>query len=286
VDYVPRYAVDNADQMKRWLRTCISDHRLCKTRQSNFKSHQERPTRLLELTKTSVRLQCDPRTISHFDYLTLSHVWGTDAAQQLRLSTARLEAFQKAIPVDELPAIFKEAIRITRHIGYKYLWIDSLCIIQDSSSDWTTEASTMASVYSNAVCNIAFLFPPEEGFSRPRPDPRSSSPCIVRTDRVTDRGCYIGTHVSTKYPWLQQADWPSSSRAWIFQEHLLSPRTIFYGQENIMWECTEVLSDELLGTRFTKILRSRGKFGSLHVSKTQLLGSTASTLAVRPSFSA
>jgi hypothetical protein len=155
--------------------------------------------------------------------------------------------------MEELPNLFKEALRLTRHLGFTYLWIDSLCIIQDSSSDWSTQVPMMSAVYSNAVCSIAFLFPPGGGFLKPREDPRSISPCIVRKASIAERGVYIvptsiNFHGGSRMSYMSQKTWPLSSRAWTFQEHLLSSRTIFYGQKTIMWECVEKFSDELSGT--------------------------------------
>ncbi|OAK93699.1 HET-domain-containing protein, partial [Phaeosphaeriaceae sp. SRC1lsM3a] len=173
-------------------------------------------------------------------YLTLSHVWGEDASKQLRLSNRRLEEFQVTIPLHEMPLIFVEAMRIARQIGFKYLWIDSLCIIQDSDADWEAEASQMTTVYANAFCTIAFLHRPESGFDWPR-EPRAEVPCVVRRDDKTH--CDIS--IEPRDPHRLKAEW--YYRAWTFQEHLLSPRTIFYGGTSIAWECRQISSDELRG---------------------------------------
>ena len=63
--------------------------------------------------------------------------------------------FRDLIPYEQLPKTFKDAIRIERALGIRYLWIDSLCIVQDSSANWQREAAMMAEVYANSVCNIA-----------------------------------------------------------------------------------------------------------------------------------
>ena len=88
--------------------------------------------------------------------------------------------------------MYKEAIRVTLALGYRYLWIDSLAIIQDSDEDWTYEARRMAIVYGNATANLAFLFPPHSP-SAPssREDPRSSNPCILRASSSHTPGIYI-----------------------------------------------------------------------------------------------
>lgn len=114
-----------------------------------------------------------------------------DPSQQLRLTASRLKEFQVSIPMFNLPGLFKEAIRITQYVGIKYLWIDSLCIIQDSISDWEVEAPKMATVYSNAVASIAFLFPPEQGFVKPREDPRKTTPCVIRRGTTRKTAIYL-----------------------------------------------------------------------------------------------
>lgn len=123
----------------------------------------------------------------------------TDLARsdlKLRLTRNRLLEFQHLIPAPEVPELFQEAVRTTHFLGFRYLWIDSLCIIQDLPSDWAFEAARMAAVYINAVCNLAFLFPADLGFRRTRDDPRKSCPCIVRNSTPGKRsscdGCPFG----------------------------------------------------------------------------------------------
>lgn len=79
------------------------------------------------------------------------------SAFKLCLTQTRLMEIQCSIPAAELPELFQEAARVTHFLGFQYPWIDSLCIIQDLASDWAFEAERMATIYSHAVCNIAFL---------------------------------------------------------------------------------------------------------------------------------
>ena len=65
--------------------------------------------------------------------------------------TRRIES----INMTDIPKTFQDAVLITRKLGYRYLWIDSLCIIQDSASDWQIESVKMADIYFNAVVNIS-----------------------------------------------------------------------------------------------------------------------------------
>jgi hypothetical protein len=113
---------------KSWIRACLTNHPHCQKFQRNTVSPYEMPTRILEVGENSIRLRCD-MTNETFDYLVLSHMWGEDHGQQLLLEESRVEEFQKDIPMHELAtsATFREAIRATRVLGCRYIWIDSLC---------------------------------------------------------------------------------------------------------------------------------------------------------------
>ncbi|KAH7078666.1 heterokaryon incompatibility protein-domain-containing protein [Paraphoma chrysanthemicola] len=260
---VPYRAVDNMEQIESWLQGCLCSHNTCRSWCSSIGSGRKLPTRVLELVPWGVKLQCNIGDVADFNYVTLSHIWGNDTSQQLRLVKSRFDEFIRSIPTYELPAIFREAVRITRAIGYKYLWIDSLGIIQDSESDWFNEASNMAAVYNNAVCCIAFLFPPSAGFDRTRVDPRTRSPCIMR--KATKYAFGLSVHpkstLMASTMWVQPEGWPWSSRAWTYQEYLLSPRTIFYGHEDLMWECAECFKDELLDDSSLHSMRPESSVG-------------------------
>lgn len=256
---VPLLARDNISQAKSWIATCLAEHSHCREFQKKtVGQHQQRPTRVLEVTPKTATLRCDMAD-KDFDYLVLSHMWVENNDQQLRLLKDNLAEFQVAVPWDRLNAspTFSEAVRITCALGYRYLWIDSLCIIQDSKPDWDHEARRMAFVYGNATCNLACLFPPQDGhLPKVRGDPRTYSPCILRPATPTRPGVYIESDmdasmwVDERYglDWVVEKLWPLFKRAWTFQEYLLSPRTLLLGHKNLMFQCSEVFYDELLGS--------------------------------------
>ena len=207
-----------------WIRACRSDHLHCRKFQRNTVSPHEMPTRVLEVSEDKIKLRCD-MTTKPYEYLVLSHMWGQNHGQQLLLKEANIEEFKRDIPMQKLctSATFREAIRVTRTLGYRYIWIDSLCIIQDSKSDWEYEATRMATVYGNAVCNIACLFPPNND-QQPtaREDPRVWHPCILRPATSSQPGVYF-EHVNRAWilsdkrygrDWLLQNKWPLFQRAW------------------------------------------------------------------------
>lgn len=86
-------------------------------------------------------------------YVALSHCWGT--SHRIVTKQENLAAHMQGISLSDLPATFQHSVEITRRLGIRYLWIDSLCIIQDDAQDWEREAAKMADVYANAHVAIA-----------------------------------------------------------------------------------------------------------------------------------
>jgi hypothetical protein len=269
---VPVHARDNLVRAKGWIETCLAEHPACRDFQTSTVDCHQRPTRVLEVTgDKTVKLRCNMAN-TQYDYLALSHMWGANHKSQIRLLTSNLDAFQTNIPWDQCSNIYQEAIRITHGLGHKYIWIDSLCIIQDSDTDWAHEARRMAIVYGNCTCNITYLFPPSSTPQQTRDDPRTWNPCRLRAATATEAGVYIQHPMSRwiesfsteQHGWLVQRDWPLFTRAWTFQEYLLSPRTLLCGHVNLMFQCTCVFYDELLGpiAQGEKLRPSDGRYVS------------------------
>lgn len=79
----------------------------------------------------------------------------TTIKERLLTTKATIDTRKKSIPLSSMPANFYDATIITRKLGYRYLWIDSLCIIQDSPSDWEAESQNMGNIYTNAALTLA-----------------------------------------------------------------------------------------------------------------------------------
>ena len=123
--HVPLRSDDNIQRLREWLESCLEDHTTCRAAGDEATAPSTRPERMLAIDGDRVKLICNWSKSSDCKYLALSHMWGTDCKQQLRLVLSRLDEFQEDIPWKELPFIFKEAIRIARQVGYNYIWIDS-----------------------------------------------------------------------------------------------------------------------------------------------------------------
>jgi hypothetical protein len=238
----------DANLLKRWLLSCIHDHPECLMVQQKVSTANKRPTRILHVGPTHVKLYHNSTLDSFYPYTTLSHIWGTDSSYQLTLKESNLSELQHGVPIDSLPKVFREAAVLTKLLGMQYLWIDSMCIKQDSPLDWEHEANKMAMVYGNATCNLAHPFPPDCTDPIPGLDPRSFLPCILRPATSSSLGIYAAPRSVRKHDWHEIGRWPLSSRAWILQEQSLSPRIVFFGHYNLMWECPIAILDEHMST--------------------------------------
>ncbi|KAH6998817.1 heterokaryon incompatibility protein-domain-containing protein [Ilyonectria sp. MPI-CAGE-AT-0026] len=107
-------------------------------------------------------------------YACLSHRWGS--AQPLRILSRNKETFQQGIPMVMLPKTFQDAVSTRQRLSIRYLWIDSLCIVQDSDEEWQRKSSKTATIFENAY----------------------------------------------------HTNWPLLTRAWVFQERLLSPQILHF----------------------------------------------------------
>lgn len=87
-------------------------------------------------------------------YCALSYCWGTTKGT-LTTTTTNLKKHLNSIPLDSFPKTLREAILAARGLGFQYLWIDAICIVQDDREDWAREAAKMQSVYAGATLTIS-----------------------------------------------------------------------------------------------------------------------------------
>ncbi|RDL34348.1 uncharacterized protein BP5553_07476 [Venustampulla echinocandica] len=190
-------------------------------------------------------------------YVTLSHCWGK--ANFLRLEEGTISEFQKGIRLETLPKTFRHAISFARRLGRKvrYIWIDSLCIIQGQSDaqrrDWLNESAKMYEIYKNSYCNISATAATdsEQGLFFDR-EPRElwEDEINLNVDGIP------GNKQSHKHPikrcsvldlsfWERNVDdAPVNRRAWVLQERLMAPRVLHFCQNQIAWECGKLDASE------------------------------------------
>lgn len=254
------------DTVKKWIKTCDS-HPICSSVTGN-----KLPKRILDLGPHRFRnaislLETGDEVYGR--YMTLSHCWGSQ--QPITTTKATLPHRTTSIRVSELPQTFRDAILMSRGLGIRYLWIDSLCILQDDRLDWEQESAKMAAVYTGSYLNIAATHArnsiegcfsgrwtevdvnmlsrliPLRSFDIEKEFDGDNFTVHVRLALERGHGDFrvgIGTQ-----PYRRRA--PLFSRAWVFQERCLAPRTVHFHAHEMIWECKTTVRCECKGTDVT-----------------------------------
>ena len=227
--------------LKVWNAECGESHPECTLRLNTGDDVNQRclPTRLIDVGLLDEDTQ--PRLIrsseldsSNARYITLSHSWGPKP--ELTNPTLAGNFGDRLQKLPEMPLTFQQAIKLVRRIGHRYLWTDSICIVQDDPDDMKAEFSTMSSVYGNAALNI-----------------------LASSSANSTQGCYNPGGLSTLHPcvlkWESQGvmiqpvmpSWdevtsgseggPLSQRGWVVQERHLARRAVHFTPRRLVWEC-------------------------------------------------
>ncbi|KAB2102133.1 hypothetical protein AG0111_0g9498 [Alternaria gaisen] len=223
---------------KQRLQECIDSHASC-----GQESIPELPTRVLDLgsgTDDMMNIKLIRTQSLDARYACLSHRWSRPAA--LKTVKSNYVSHTKGLGWDVLPKTFIDAITIVRDLGVRYLWIDSLCIIQDDEDDKSHEIAKMSSIYTNSYITIAATHAESSMHgcystrSFHHQDYRLSSSkqhhaSTVKTDLyVREKIAHIGE---------EGALTPLLKRGWVCQERLLSPRVLHFCEKELVWECRE-----------------------------------------------
>ncbi|EPE25881.1 hypothetical protein GLAREA_01793 [Glarea lozoyensis ATCC 20868] len=228
--------------VRAWLSNCSSTHDRCKRDDSAILS---RPKRLIHLGEFE---KLEPRLVEVGDippdvvYMTLSHRWSYKATTQLLRSN--ITQFYQNIPESSLPRCYLDAMKFMRRLGVSYVWIDSLCILQDSGKDWYSESAKIADIFAGSWCNIATVSSLDDTHT-------------LHPDRSSEdvRGCIIENPPTSKFSVRAHDEgyrrWNSSitnsvlsKRGWVLQELLSAPRTLYFGKDEVMWQCKTQKSSE------------------------------------------
>ncbi|KAK0666721.1 heterokaryon incompatibility protein-domain-containing protein [Cercophora samala] len=284
------------------LRGCLGGHRWCRTdqiidvgleRKGEGVLPGERvplgdiPSRVLDLGTGEGRCLKVVETgegggellggISRDGFVALSYCWGGD--QKAKLLSDNLGDYKKGIDPDRLDQTLQDAIWVARELGFRYLWIDALCIIQDdldglgTNPDKAFEITRMASYYGRATLTIlaASASAAKEGFLSLRPVPSYKTGPIALPLRCTSTGQKLGNvYLVEEHP--SNPAGPSTARGWTLQESLLSRRILVFAQRQLYWSCVNsfagaggnvtVLTDRMIPGR-TSLVEGVYPVGSL-----------------------
>lgn len=212
---------------RSWLLQCESGHDRCRRKASRL------PTRVIDVgdwtTGYKVRLLETHGGTGR--YLTLSYCWGPGLPH--RTTVENYSSSLSSIRFDDLPKTLKDAIEYTRMLGLRFIWIDSLCIIQDDQNDWKREAAKMSWIYQGATLSLSILDAAncEEGFLLPqtlskRPENQNDSVTTFLRRPLDNRGHDLALRDSAL-----------EKRAWTLQERLLAPAVLDFAVDGLYWQC-------------------------------------------------
>jgi hypothetical protein len=288
---VARHSSDPSviETIQTWLTECECGHEACAVKTLSIL-----PSRVVKVSYDQVRLV--ETSGERAAYAALSHSWGKKAL--LRTISSSLESHKESILWSALSKTFREAIELTRQLGLDYVWIDSLCIIQDDKLDWEVQASKMASIYENArvVLSATLSKDGEGGFFAERTPPLiiASTPTrrdwhLRQGDAELQRLKGLGPH-GEEFNCIvrdsaRHAQWdamnkiaqssslrgenPLLERAWAFQERLLATRVVHFADSELVYECRTMQRCECMGLdRYYSADEGSGNF---KVSYSQLM---------------
>lgn len=239
--------------MKAQLDICFRDHEEC-VQDSPFL-----PTRVLDLgssaTVRHVKIS-EPPPGTPGKYIALSYCWGDGGG--LKAIRSNLSKLLQEVDEDELPATIRDAIELARCLGVRYLWVDSLCIIQDDTQDWIHESAQMSTVYAQAFLTISASSVGSSRFSFLHQSRRNSEALFRLQDNDTS-----GQHQDTaaddpatmlavrrapssgfhQHPYRDTLD-PTMCRAWTLQEYMLSTRVVSFSTDEVQWTCRKLRACE------------------------------------------
>jgi len=224
--------------VEAWITNCVNNHPACSGKEGHF-----RPTRLLDLEfpnhPQNLSLVETASILSNdFLYITLSHCWRKSDQRPAITTHSNLTVRYSCILYEEMPLTFRDAISITRRLGIRFLWILSLCIIQDSQEDWEKESGTMADIYTNSFCTIAASSSPDSHGGC-----RIAGQESAMTQEIQHFDLEIGLqrirfNKGPSIRWdIEYDSGPLRLRAWALQEREFSHRIVHFAQNVLLWEC-------------------------------------------------
>ncbi|TPX10108.1 uncharacterized protein E0L32_001305 [Thyridium curvatum] len=274
-DYIPRgersrpgleegFSKERIRQLRHWYQNCLQNHEKCK-RYRAFPT--QNPSNVLCLEDGDMVKLKSYESASQdgaVEYVSLSHRWGDPAKghripPKLTRDDGKDARLRQGIKVSSLPKTFRDAVLITRTLGLRYLWIDSLCIFQDSAQDWLDEASKMGDIYAGGVFNIAATgSSSSDGGCLFRGDDPRWIPAFQATETnkpQSDEGTWIELH---DHEPVKEDIFSSElfKRGWVHQELHLSPAVLHCTQRQLYWVCTEGVYSE----RYPQVISKDGPF--------------------------
>ncbi|KID83675.1 HET domain protein [Metarhizium guizhouense ARSEF 977] len=217
--------------VKGWLTECHDKHPWC-----GRPRPQKAPTRLVDIGDASSYRLIETKGGQKELYVALSYVWGVkkkkgESIHQLKLVKKTRSDLMKGIKPSQMTASHREGSMVARDLGYRYIWIDALCIMQDDIADWKNAAVEVPDIYNNAVLTIT------AGRSHDSRDGFLTERRPVKLPHRTEGSSQSLTSTFEVSLARNRAIGPADERAWCFQEALLSRRSLIFGMGQLIFKC-------------------------------------------------
>jgi hypothetical protein len=263
---------DSITFIRDLLQTCAREHQACRLQAASQQGFM--PRRVLDigitddgsleaLARAPVKLVESSEIEEERIYVSLSHRWSADG-HTIVTKQSTYEEHRSGIAFKDLDTLYQDAVHVLRRLGFRYLWIDSLCIIQDDLEDWRVESKTMAKVYGQAL----FTFAWQSGMTAPISIRSLTRQCHLVSDPHISPLIFARAHIP--HIWETRGylvRFPLSSRGWVYQERLLSRRVVHFTEHEIMWECNQSQTCQCgwadRGTEFDGLIRPKPKHASV-----------------------
>lgn len=246
---------ETCKQIRTWLDTCQNEHPRCRAPLGNAYL----PTRLIYLDTlrgSSLSKPVDtiiqPRLVSvngmersECRYIALSYRWPEHFPVEAKSNRDNVHEQMRGLNTSKLPQVFNDVFQVAVEMGISYVWIDSLCIIQDDPDDWNREASQMVQIYRYAQFTVAAAAPtkPDLGLFR-HPDPSDILSLTLSGLHDPEKNDMDQDVVVMKPQEEAYEDSPLVSRGWCFQEREVSRRVVHYTETQVLWECRTIQASE------------------------------------------
>ncbi|KAL6887398.1 HET domain-containing protein [Trichoderma longibrachiatum] len=229
------------DRAYKWLSHCLEHDEACEIPNKDFM-----PRMLIDVTSEESSREpflFEPSAVA--PYACLSYCWGSDTEGILRTTTQNVESHHEAIPLAEMPLGVQDAITVCRGLKIPYLWVDSLCIVQDDPVAWLEDASQMDRIYLHSRLTIAAQEPSSckarflgaQTFGQP--DWQQHFTADIPSDpnepplEIFVRANFDGSSEEKEEDVKRSLD----KRGWCLQESLLPSRRLCFDGNEMIWEC-------------------------------------------------
>lgn len=216
-----------------WLNNCLRNHAPCRVLQGDGRL----PRRVINISNPDLLYMEDGQD-RKADYVTLSYKWGD--CKKYNTTSLNLQQHQKEIPFHKLPLTFREAVDVARALGFQWLWIDALCIVQDSDAEKAAEINRMHQIFrSSALTLFAAAGDNADAGLSSRRDPRQAKPCMLELRNTVPLGNNerVDSLVLLKDWHAGLCDKPLYDRAWVLQEEMFASRHLVFSPKLLGFRC-------------------------------------------------